>query len=64
MKRLVVQFSPPFLYFPLSFKYSPQHPVLKHPQSLIFLWGEKRKKLVLYILISRLLDITGVDKRL
>jgi hypothetical protein len=32
-----VQFSPASYYFiPLVSKYSPQHPVLKHPQSKLF----------------------------
>jgi len=26
--------------FHLSSKYSPQHPVIKHPQSFLFPWGE------------------------
>jgi hypothetical protein len=30
-----MQFSPPFRHLiPLFSKYSPQHPVLKHPQSM------------------------------
>jgi hypothetical protein len=33
MKLLFMQFSPPSRHsIPLSSKYSPQHPVLKHPQ--------------------------------
>jgi hypothetical protein len=33
MKLLIMQFSPPSYHFiPLRAKYSPQHPVLKHPQ--------------------------------
>jgi hypothetical protein len=35
MKLLTTQFSPPSCYFiSLRSKYSPQHPVLKHPQSI------------------------------
>jgi hypothetical protein len=32
IKLLVMQFSPLFYLVPLWPKYSPQHPVLKHPQ--------------------------------
>jgi hypothetical protein len=39
VKLLIIQFSLPFHYFiPLWSKYSPQHPVLKHPQSAFFSW--------------------------
>jgi hypothetical protein len=35
MKLLIMQFSPPSRHFiSLRSKYSPQHPVLKHPQSM------------------------------
>jgi hypothetical protein len=37
MKLPIVQLSPFSYYFiPLRSKYSPQHPVLKHPQSMLF----------------------------
>jgi len=37
MKLLIMQFSPPSSYFlSLMSKYSLQHPVLKHPQSMFF----------------------------
>jgi hypothetical protein len=37
MKLLIVQFSPVSCHFiPLRSRYSPQHPVLKHPQSVFF----------------------------
>jgi hypothetical protein len=36
MKLLIMQFSPTSCHFiSLRSKYSPQHPVLKHPQSII-----------------------------
>jgi hypothetical protein len=39
MKLLIMQSSPASRHFlPLRFKYSPQHPVLRHPQSLAFPW--------------------------
>jgi hypothetical protein len=35
MKHLIMQFSTTFRHFiSLRSKYSPQHPVLKHPQSM------------------------------
>jgi hypothetical protein len=35
MKLLIMQFSPTSYHFiPLWSKYSPQHPVLKHPESI------------------------------
>jgi hypothetical protein len=34
MKLLIMQFSPTSYNFPLRSKYSPQHPVLKRPQSM------------------------------
>jgi hypothetical protein len=37
MENLIMPFSPTSYYFiPIRFKYSPQHPVLKHPQSVFF----------------------------
>lgn len=37
MKFLIMQFSQALYYFiPLKFKYSSQHPVLKHPQFIFF----------------------------
>jgi hypothetical protein len=37
MTHLIMQFSPTSCHFSsLRFKYSPQHPVLKHPQSMFF----------------------------
>jgi hypothetical protein len=42
MKLLTVQFSPLSCYFlPLMSKYSPQHPVLKHPQSVFLPYCER-----------------------
>jgi hypothetical protein len=35
MKLLIMQFSPISRHFSLRTKYSPQHPVLKHPQSVL-----------------------------
>jgi len=38
MKPLIMQSSPVSRHFlPFRSKYSPQHPVLKHPQSMFFL---------------------------
>jgi hypothetical protein len=34
MKLLIMQFSPTSRHFSLQSKYSPQHPVLIHPQSM------------------------------
>jgi hypothetical protein len=37
MKLLIMQFSStPYHFIPLRSKYSPQHPVLKHAQSMFF----------------------------
>jgi hypothetical protein len=37
MKLLIMQSSPLFRHFlPLTFRYSPQHPVFKHPKSVSF----------------------------
>jgi hypothetical protein len=36
MKLLIMQFSPISRHFSLRTKHSPQHPVLKHPQSMFF----------------------------
>jgi hypothetical protein len=42
MKLLIMQFSPTSCHFiPLWYKYSPQHPVLKHP-----IFGPKRDEIV------------------
>jgi len=42
MKLLIMQFSPSSsLFFPLRSKYSRQHPVFKHPQSVYFLQDER-----------------------
>jgi hypothetical protein len=39
MKLLIMQFSPTSCHFiPLWSKYSPQHPVFKHPQSTFEIW--------------------------
>jgi hypothetical protein len=48
MKLLVMQLSPPSRHsIPLWSKYSPQHPVLKHPLSVIdVFWGTKRLAVV------------------
>jgi hypothetical protein len=61
MKLLIMQFSPDSSYFnSLLSKYSPQHPVLKRPQSVFLLNARDRvshpyrtrgKTIVLYILI-------------
>jgi hypothetical protein len=41
MTLLIVQLTPFFRHIiPLRSKYSPQNPVLKHPQSLLFSWCE------------------------
>jgi hypothetical protein len=40
MKLLVMQFSPPSRHFiHLGSKYSSQHPILRHPQSILNLKG-------------------------
>jgi hypothetical protein len=37
MKLLIMHFSPAFYYLiPLRSKYSPQHSILRHPQSMVF----------------------------
>ena len=42
IKLLIVQFSPlPCYLVPLRSKYSPQHPVLKHPQPTFLPWCER-----------------------
>jgi hypothetical protein len=42
-KSLLWNFSTLLLLYFLTFKYSPQEPVLKHPQSNILPWGWKRR---------------------
>jgi hypothetical protein len=75
MKLHTVQLPPISRYFiPLRSKYSPQYPVLKHSQSMLFPQCETprftpiQKKtgriMVLYILTFTFLDIRGEDKRL
>jgi hypothetical protein len=67
MKLLIMQHSPASRHFlPLMSKYSPQHPVLKHPQSMFFLnvriqvsysFKTEGKTIVLCILIFTFIDI-------
>jgi hypothetical protein len=73
MKLLIMQFSPISCHFiSLRTKYSPQHPVLKHPQSMFLPeceipishpYGITGKIKFLYILIFTLLDSRREDKR-
>jgi hypothetical protein len=42
MKLLITEFSPTsYDFIPLRSKYSPQHPVLKPPQSMFFPWCQR-----------------------
>jgi hypothetical protein len=68
MNILCMQVSPASCYF----KYSPQHPVLKHPKSVIFSYAQKRvlrpyktrgKVTVLYILFFTLYTTDEKTKR-
>jgi hypothetical protein len=72
MKFIIVQSSAAFHHLlPFRSTYSPQHPVLKYPQSLFFLWCERLsftpiqkagKIVVLYILIVKFLESKWEDK--
>jgi hypothetical protein len=63
---LIMQFSPTFRHFIIfRSKYSPQHPVLKHPQSMFLSWCQRQsfttiqnhsQIIILYILIFMFLD--------
>jgi len=47
MKLLIMQSSPASCHIlPLSSKYSPQHPVLKHPQPMLFPYAKRPKQRV------------------
>jgi hypothetical protein len=73
MKLLIMQFySPSHHFISLRSKYSPQHPVLKHPQSGFSLnvgdqvshpYTTTGKMIVLYILILMFLDSRREDKK-
>jgi hypothetical protein len=67
-----MQSSPASHHFPLRSKYSPQHPVLRHPQSLFFPYCEGQvshpdkitgKIVFFYILIFKFLERIQEDKR-
>jgi hypothetical protein len=59
MKLLIMQFSPTSCHFiPLRSKYSPQHPVLKHPQySTKKKWGTEANNSSVIITLKRHFDI-------
>jgi hypothetical protein len=67
-----MQFSPAFCHFlPLRSKHFPQHPVLKHPQSIFFSWDKKDKVshpyktgkiTVQYIFVFTFLNMRREDK--
>jgi hypothetical protein len=48
MKLLIMQFSPnSSLFIPPWSKYSPQHPVLKHPQSMFLpIWSTIKTEVI------------------
>jgi hypothetical protein len=72
MKFLIMQFSPTSYHFILfRSKYSPQHPVLRHPQSVFFLYcqrpsslnfGTEYKRTAIFILL--LFSPKELDRRL
>jgi hypothetical protein len=69
MKLLIMKFSPlPCYPVPLKPKYSPQHPILKHPQPMFLPQWQRPYKttdkiIVLCILIFRFLDSNLEHKR-
>jgi hypothetical protein len=71
MKLLIMQFSPTSRHsISLQSKYSPQQPVLKHPQSMFFnvrgqvsqSYRTTSKIIILYILIFMFLESRQEDK--
>jgi hypothetical protein len=74
MKLPILQLSPFSRYFiPLRLKYSPQHPVLRHPQSVLFrqfyrpsftLYETTGRIMVLNILTIKFLDNRQEGRRI